>query len=194
METWKDIEGTGGIYEVSNTGKIRSNNYLGHGSQKELMLAKDKKGYLRVRIYIGGLRKTIKVHRAVAIAFIPNPENKPEVNHKDGDKANNCVDNLEWATSSENVKHAYKSGLKENTREWCRRMGSTAGKLALEREREKRKTPLVAIRVSDGSIFEFSSQSEASEKTGAPQPNILKVLKGERKTSHGFVFRFKEVV
>lgn len=187
-EQWKPIEGTDGTYEVSNTGKIRSNNYLGHGSQKELSLAKDQKGYLRVRIFIAGVRKTVKVHREVAKAFIPNPENKPEVNHKDGNKENNCVANLEWSTPGENAAHAYGAGLKEKTREWCRQMGSTVGRAALAIEREKRKTPVVATRVSDGAVFQFSSQSEAAEKTGTPQPNILKVLKGQRKTANGYLF------
>lgn len=159
-----------------------------------MSLAKDNKGYLRVRLYIEGRRPTIKVHRAVAKAFIPNPENKPEVNHKDGNKENNRVDNLEWSTPGENTAHAYNTGLKEKTREWCRKMGSTVGKAALAIDREKRKTPVIATRVSDGAVFEFSSQCEAAEKTGTPQPNILKVLKGHRKTANGYVFTYKGVV
>ena len=194
MEMWKAIEGTDGRYEVSNTGKVRSNNYLGHGKQQELSLAKDQKGYLRVRIYKDGSRQTVKVHREVAKAFIPNPENKPEVNHKDGDKENNHVENLEWATPSENTTHAYDSGLKEKTRAWCRQMGSTSGRAALAKEREKRKTPITATRLSDGAVFEFTSQAEAAEKTGTPQPNIHKVLKGSRKSANGFTFKYKEVV
>lgn len=194
MEMWKTIEGTEGTYEVSNTGKVRSNNYLGHGKQQELSLAKDQKGYLRVRIYKDGSRKTIKVHREVAKAFIPNPENKAEVNHKDGNKENNHVDNLEWATPGENTAHAYGSGLKEKTREWCRQMGSTVGRAALAKEIEKRKTPVTATRLSDGAVFEFTSQADAAEKTGAPQSNINRVLKGNRKSANGFAFKYKEVV
>lgn len=194
MEMWKAIEGTNGRYEVSNTGKVRSNNYLGHGGQKELSLSKDHKGYMRVRIYVGGTRKTIKVHRAVAEAFIPNPENKPEVNHKDGNKGKNFVENLEWSTGKENTLHAYASGLREKTREHCREMGKTKGKHNLEKYREERKTPIVAIRTSDGSVFEYQSQAEAAVGTGAAQPNINKVLNGTRKTANGFAFRYKEVV
>lgn len=193
-EIWKPIEGTDGMYEVSNTGKVRSNNYLGHGAQKELSLAKDNKGYLRTRICKGERRVTVKVHREVAKAFIPNPENKPEVNHKDGNKKNNCAYNLEWTTSSENTAHAYDSGLKENTREWCRHMGLTVGRAALERDREKRKTPITAIRMSDGAVFEYPSQADAAYQTGTPQPNIHKVLNGTRKSANGFVFRYREVV
>lgn len=193
-EVWKPIEGTEGLYEVSNTGKIRSNNYLGHGKQRELRHAKDQKGYLRVGLFMGDVKMTVKVHREVAKAFIPNPENKPQVNHKDGDKENNRVENLEWATESENVVHAYKTGLKEKTREWCRQMGNTVGKAALAKDREKRKTPVIAIRLSDGAVFGYPSQAEAAEKTGAPQPNIHKVLNGARKSANGYVFRYGEVV
>ena len=194
QEIWKAIEGTGGQYEVSNTGKIRSNNYLGHGKQRELCLVADHKGYLRVRIYIEGGGKTVKVHREVAKAFIPNPENKPEVNHKDGDKRNNRADNLEWATPGENTIHAYNSGLKEKTREWCRHMGLTVGRVALEKQREERKTPVIATRLSDGATFKYPSQAEAADATGAPQPNIHKVLSGQRKSANGFSFRYGEVV
>lgn len=190
-ETWKPIEGTDGKYEVSNTGKVRSLNYLGHGSTRELSLAKDQKGYLRVRVFKNGHGTMCKVHREVAKAFIPNPGNKPEVNHRDGNKENNHVDNLEWAASGENAAHAYRTGLKEKTREWCRQMGSTIGRTNLEKSRENRKTPIVAIRESDGVVTEYPSQAEAAEKTGTPQPNINKVLNGTRKSANGFTFRYK---
>lgn len=193
-EEWKPIEGTDGTYEVSNSGKIRSNNYLGHGGQKELSLAKDQKGYLRVRIFMDGIRKTVKVHREVAKAFIPNPNNKPEVNHKDGNKENNRVDNLEWSTSLENTLHAYKTGLKEKTREWCREMGTTVGREVLRKEIEKKKTPVIATRLSDGAVFEYPSQAEAAAATGAFQSNIYKVANGKRKSTNGFAFVYKEVV
>lgn len=189
-EQWKPIEGTDGTYEVSNTGKIRSNNYLGHGSQKELSLAKDQKGYLRVRIFIEGSRKTVKVHREVAKAFLPNPENKSEVNHKDGNKSNNCVNNLEWATSQENTLHAYQSGLKEKTRDHCTRMGNTIGRYNLAKSREERKTPVIATRLCDGAVFEYPSQAEAASATGALQANISKVLRGERKQTVGYHFEY----
>ena len=194
MDIWKVIEGTEGRYEVSNTGKIRSLNYLGHGTTKELALTRDEKGYLRVRIYVDGVRKTVRVHRVVAETFIPNPYEKPEVNHKDGNKENNCDWNLEWTTERENTLHAYRSGLKEKTREHCRKMGLSVGKEILRKSREARKTPVIAIRLEDGAVFEYNSQAEASEKTGALQPNINKVLSGDRKSANGFVFRYKEVV
>lgn len=107
---WKAIPDFFG-YEASIYGKIRSLNYKRMGKVKELKPALDKKGYLRTALVIDGKSKTIKVHRIIALTFIPNPENKPQVNHGDGVKTNNRVDNLFWATNAENVQHAYDTGL-----------------------------------------------------------------------------------
>lgn len=190
-EIWKIIENTEGKYEISNTGRVISLNYGGHGKAKEMTPVKDKKGYMRLRITQNGKNTTKKLHRLVAIAFVPNPENKPEVNHKDGNKENNNADNLEWVTAHENEIHAYKAGLKENAREHCRKMGETIGKKNFAEYREKIKTPLIAVRKSDGAVFNFESQADAAKKTGAPQPNINKVLNGSRKSAHGYLFKYK---
>lgn len=107
METWKDIEGYNGFYQVSNHGNMRSR-YLG---LTNLKLQVDKDGYFKISLMKDRKQKRYMVHRLVAMAFIPNPENKPCINHKDGDKKNNHVSNLEWVTISENTKHAFDNGL-----------------------------------------------------------------------------------
>lgn len=106
-EEWKDIKGYKGKYQVSNTGKIISLNYHRSGKSKELIPNKPKKGYPYVGLCNGGKIKSLKIHRLVAEAFIPNPGNKPFVNHKDGNKHNNNVNNLEWVTALENNLHMY---------------------------------------------------------------------------------------
>ena len=124
-EVWKDIEGYEGLYQVSTCGNIKSlakPRKNGNGRcyiQKEKLLKQSftSTGYKKVELYKDGKRKSFKVHRLVAIAFISNPDNKPEVNHIDGNKINNNIDNLEWVTSSENTIHAYETGLSPNKKE-----------------------------------------------------------------------------
>ena len=106
-EIWKDIEGYEGLYQISNLGKVKSIRF-----NKERLLKYDKStSYLRIKLCKDGIETNYLIHRLVAKAFIPNPDNKPQVNHIDGIKTNNSVDNLEWCTASENQTHALKTKL-----------------------------------------------------------------------------------
>jgi hypothetical protein len=97
-----------GHYTIYSDGKVITNNpYLKSMCGKVMKTYADKKGYHSIDLRIDKQHKRYLMHRLVAQCFIPNPENKPEVNHKDGDKSNNHLSNLEWATKSENEKHAY---------------------------------------------------------------------------------------
>jgi hypothetical protein len=108
---WKSVVGYEGLYEVNTDGELRTFNWKGTGQTRIMKPAKDHKGYLRTMIGKDGKYKTIKMHRIVAEAFIPNPENKPTVNHKNGIKDDNRVDNLEWHTYKENTHHAIENGM-----------------------------------------------------------------------------------
>ena len=118
-EIWKDIPGYEGMYQVSNLGRVKSldriktNKLIGkHFVKEKLMkLRLSSRGYLSVGLTKNGKQVGYRVHRLVAQAFIPNPENKKEVNHINGVKTDNRVDNLEWCTSSENTIHAMRTGL-----------------------------------------------------------------------------------
>jgi len=111
-EIWKDIEGYEGYYEVSNLGRIKSLK-TNHGKDQILIRKTyDRPNqYTTINFTVKGVARTCSVHRLVAIAFIPNPDHKRTVNHIDGNKHNNLVTNLEWATYSENIRHAYSTGL-----------------------------------------------------------------------------------
>ena len=122
FEIWKDIEGYEGLYQVSNMGSVKTLRRIvahstGHNkilNEKVLKGGIYPNGYKFVCLRKENTNKNIMIHRLVAQAFIPNPNNKPQVNHKDGNKLNNCVSNLEWCTPSENLKHAIDIGLVEN--------------------------------------------------------------------------------
>jgi hypothetical protein len=111
QEIWKplkDITLFGDNYEVSNLGRVRHINKR----WRDLKPTINSHGYPRVLLYLNGNCKTVKVHKLVALVFIPNDDNLPVINHIDGNKVNNEVTNLEWVTYSENNLHAYKTGLK----------------------------------------------------------------------------------
>lgn len=135
-EIWKDIQDYPN-YQISNYGRVKSKERITNvgiknvkqvkREEKILKPLKITKGYLGIRLYNKTNIKTFKIHRLVAIYFISNPNNYEQVNHIDGNKLNNKVDNLEWCTCSENMKHSYKIGLrnKDLLRENMRKIGKT---------------------------------------------------------------------
>ena len=175
MEIWKPIVGTKGFIEVSNEGRVRS---LLSGIPKILKTQVDSKGYHRIRVTIEQIKMTYKVHREVAKAFIDNPTNLPQVNHKDGNKDNNNVSNLEWVTNQENAHHAIKNGLWDSVVEGAKRVN------------ESRKKAIIAYRV-DGEVpctKWFDSISEAEREFGSR--HICDVLKGKRSHVKGWSFQY----
>ena len=112
IEIWKDIKGYEGKYQISNSGKVKSINYhRGNSSRLLIPRCSTKNGnelYLYVVLCKNSKVHTYKIHRLVAEYFVPNVDNKPYVNHKDGNKHNNNVENLEWVTPLENNLHMYK--------------------------------------------------------------------------------------
>jgi len=175
IETWEDVIGFEGYYQVSSLGRVKAiarlKKRISYGKQtdfkckeKILFLAQDMHGYLRIRLMRDRYEERKKVHRLVAEAFIPNPENKPEVNHKNGRKDDNSVSNLEWVTRSENSIHALRTGLQSINRQ-------------------------IAVAQYDflgNEIKRFKSRAEAYRQTGINASGISGCIAGRLHSAGGF--------
>ena len=186
-EIWKDIFNYEGLYQVSNTGKVKSlerKSFNGHtlikNKERLLKFGNNGNGYSFVNLSKNGKQKQLYVHRLVASAFIPNPLNKKTVNHKDGNKSNNCIENLEWCTQKENNNHARRTGLVKITEETKRKISeSKKGKLNPRHRR--------VICVESGMIFDTVKQ--ASDFLGFHKTAVSNAILNNRK-SGGFHFKY----
>ena len=156
-EIWKDIQGYEGLYRVSNLGRVKS---FHKAKEHILSPGKDKDGYFQVQLYKNGINKMRKVHRLVAQAFISNPNNLPQINHKDENKQNNNVDNLEWCTNEYN--HNYGTAVKraaEKRRGWIGLVGEKNPMYG----RTGEKNPVSRKVICLNNLKIFNSIKEASE-------------------------------
>lgn len=168
MEIWKEIPFTNGEYMVSSTGQVKTVK-----TGRVLTPIIDQRGYERVCLFKVNREKRYKVHRLVAITFIPNPEDKAQVNHKDGNKRNNSVENLEWVTNDENMRHSRENGLHERHQRFC----------------ESRKKRVIATHIDSGDQTVFDSILAARKAIGTC--HIQEVLNGTRYQAKGYTFRYE---
>lgn len=184
-EIWKDIEGYEGLYQISNLGRVKSlGRYINKLSgniwtdEKIKKSYTDRDGYYRVNLYKDSKIQTYMIHRLVALAFIPNTKDKPQVNHIDGNKENNNVSNLEWCTSKENNIHALKNKL---------RIMPRGNKNKLSKE-------IIQYDLNMKKIAKYGSIREAQRITGINQSNISKCCreKGNYNTAGGYIWKYKE--
>lgn len=177
MEEWRDIKGYEGLYQVSNYGRVKSLNYNHTGEERILKPArfamKSGNSYYKVKLCKDGKTNNKRVHVLVAEAFIPNPDNLPEVNHKDENGLNNRVDNLEWCTRKYNINYG----------------------TAIERMKEKMingKTskPVYQYSIDGKLIKEWSSTMEIQRQTGYANGNIGKCCRGKYKQAYGYKWSY----
>jgi hypothetical protein len=174
-EKWKDIQGFENRYQVSDKGNVRALNFKRTGQTKLLKLNVHC-GYYYVNLYEKGKYKTFRVHRLMALAFIENPQNKPFINHKDGNKLNNSLENLEWCTPKENTIHALKTGLAQSPKP---RYGKA-----------NHKTKGVNQYSLDGQFVKHWDCIRDAEKAYKAH-HISAVCKGQRETCKGFKWEYE---
>jgi len=176
-EIWKDVVGYEGLYKVSSLGRVKGVDriikakFINHETQKVkgqiLKPFTNKQGYVRVTLNINQKVNKFSVHRLVAQAFIPNPDNKPQVNHKDEKRDNNNVDNLEWVTAKENSNYGTR----------------------LEKISKIKSKPVISVSEC-GLMRWFKSATEAANVLNVQNKNITKVLYGTRHHTGGYKFYF----
>ena len=179
-EVWKDIKGYEGLYKISNYGRIKSleriiptkinNNDFKLKREKILSPSKSKNGYLRICLFKNGNKKTYSIHRLVAQAFIPNPNNLPEVNHKDESKENNRVDNLEWCNNIYNQNY-----------------GTRKERISKNKSKKVNQYDLNGIFIKT-----WNSLTQVEKELGLWQQNITKCCQGKYKTVGGYIWRYYE--
>lgn len=178
MQVWKKINGFRDYYEISNYGNIRSL----HGLKVKLLhkTIGTNGYYMTALMSINGKRKNCTIHRLVAKAFILNPNNKPQINHIDGNKLNNYYKNIEWCTQSENMQHAFKNGLWESPKAMMGRPGILHPK----------SKAVLQYDMNNVFIKEYGSISEAFRNTGVDTSTICNVCMGKYKQAGGYIWKY----
>ena len=173
---WKEVIGSAGRYKVSNYGDVMC---VKPQHKKEPFLMKpcfNRDGYSRLCLVINGKPKNVYIHQLVARMFIPNPMLYREINHKDGNKQNNCVENLEWCTRSDNMIHAFAMGLKYN-------------KLGAESPLAKK---CYQYDMKGNFIREWGSITDVAIRFNDVTGNVSAACSGKYKTFHGFIWSYKK--
>lgn len=182
-EIWRDIEGYEGLYQVSSLGRVKTIERIftdSKGREYKIIsqikqIFKTKNGYIRVKLWKNGKSKNFFVHRLVAIAFIDNPNNFRCVNHKDENKENNCVDNLEWCDHKYNNNYGNHKNKVSNT----------------QKNRKDLSKPIIQIDLEGNIINQYHSIKEAARYNNLFHSNISKVLLGKYKTCGGYIWKYK---
>lgn len=181
-EIWKSIEGYEGLYEVSNLGNVRSLNYNKTKQTKLLTPTIDRYGYYHLILRKNGKRKGFTVHRLVAQAFIPNLNNYPQINHKDENKTNNCVDNLEWCTNEYNCNYGTRNEriTQKQGKPWL-------GKLGKDNPTSKQ---IHQYDIEGNLIKTWDSATVIHRELGFDNSYISACARGKHKSAHGFIWKY----
>jgi hypothetical protein len=178
-EIWKDVPGYEGLYEISNFGNVMSLNYRGHGYRKQLTPKCNNAGRLWVELCKNGERKPWLIHRLVGMVFIPNPNEYPQINHKDENPKNNVVSNLEWCTREYNIQY-YRDRHPERPPFRPSR-----------NYRVRSNIPVIQL-TKDGTVVRRWDNSCQVKKTmGWSDWSVAECCRGNRKTAYGFIWKYE---
>ena len=181
-EIWKDIKNFEGIYQISNLGQVKAINYKKTGKKRILKQADNGYGYKTVHLTNNGKGKMFTVHRLVAETFIPNTSNKPIINHIDGNKSNNKVENLEWCTYKENTIHAWLNGLSDFSEEQKEKL----------KHSKRYKRPINQYDLNGNFIKRWESIIEVQRKLKISNGCIYRCCKGEKGQTHGYKWQYAD--
>lgn len=199
-EIWKDIPGYEGLYAVSNMGRVRSFADANPVNRRNRILkpAFDGKGnYLFVGLHKDGKVKHAYIHRLVAIVFVPNPHNLPQVNHKDECKTNNRADNLEWCTRSYNSRYGHGRERMIESRRMNNNMKELAEKAKatkILRGTHDAEKAVLQFSMSGEFIRMFRSATEVERELGFCRSNVAKCCQGKYRQANGFIWRYEKEV
>ena len=186
-EIWKDIEGYENLYQVSNLGRVKSLNYKRTGKEKILKQSKDSKGYFVLNLRINGITKLFKVHYLVAKTFIPNPENKLEIDHINTIRTDNRVENLKWVTRKENCNNEltkqHNSDSKKNNN------NGIPGRKGEDNPYSK---IIVQLNLEGEFIKTWESTREAEREGFFDHSKIIRCCKNKQKSHKGFKWMYYE--
>ena len=188
-EIWQDIKNCEEYYQVSNMGRILSKDRMSNNNGYEyvrkgriLKGVPNSRGYLRVQLKIKNETKVVFIHRMVAIMFIPNPNNKLEVNHMDSNHQNNALSNLEWTTHMENMHHAIDKGrFKES-------FSNTLDKFKADRESKQK--AVIGTNIKTGEKVKYNTINEAGRHFKNAAAHICNCCKGTAQTSCGYTWEY----
>ena len=184
-EIWKDIEGYEGIYQVSSEGRVRSLNRVEdrgrHIKGKILKPCINHYGYCIVGLFKNGTQKKNMVHRLVAEAFIPNPDNKPYCDHINTCKIDNRVENIRWVTHKENMNNPLSIKQRKEHTEWCKRGKEHHGI-----------KPVIQYDKKNNFIREYFSIREASKENSVSEQSICSCCRGNLKAAGGYIWKYKK--
>lgn len=197
MEIWRDIKGYEGLYQISNEGRVKSlprewkcaRNESGNRHHNEIIMSPQLRlNYYRVRLVKDGVGKNKSIHRLVAEAFIDNPDNKPVIDHINGNSIDNRVENLRWCTQEEN------NGFELHRKNIGKaQLGRKHSEETIEKVRKKLYKPINQYDLNGNLIATYSSAKEAAITTNSNYVSICQCCTGRNKTANGYIWKYKDI-